>query len=162
MLVGKWEKGVLIASLKNVKGSQMVQTSLGGTPENAIGPLCSPTTKILSNSAMRCSASPLTARRREQVTSTYSPCRPTPPSPLLGWLMLRLVTSTLCRAHPALPEALAPAELQRRVPANPPHPPPRVHTPLVFLSVKCKCSSLPTSSWGTEGTLVSHFPHPSR
>lgn len=38
VLVGKWEKGVLIASLKNVNGSRVVQTSLGGTQRTLLGP----------------------------------------------------------------------------------------------------------------------------
>ena len=88
----------------------------------------------------------------------HSPCHPTPPSPLRTKLRLRLVTSALCLVHPALPKALAPAELQRRVPTP---PLPRAHTPLVLLSLKCKCSSLLTSSWGIEGMSVSRFPHPS-
>lgn len=38
VLVGKWEKGVLIASLKNVNGSRIVQTSLGKTQRTLSGP----------------------------------------------------------------------------------------------------------------------------
>ena len=86
----------------------------------------------------------------------HSPCCPTPPSPLRTRLRLRLVTAALCLVHPALPKALAPAELPR---GSQHHPAPGSHTSglLVF---EVQVQQFAHQLLGNGGHVSEPFPPP--